>query len=270
MSRIANGLPPLRRYPPNSGLATAPRSLIRRSTPSTRLRTHGSSIVRSSPNSSRIRTAAASQARSSASRSKPTAATRVRSSVLPMAAPNVSSASVSQRTRRCTRESSRDPAGTAPLSRRASKSRNHSRSGAMNSLMKRSSSNASGFTSARPHHPSTRSGRSPRVMPSCSATTWAMAARRPLRHVLAAKNEPRCAASCTLSEKAMTLRSSLWRETNNCASAVLSRLDAREPRMMSASRAPQYGQSRLSCGRPCLPVPLETTASGRNTRVRRS
>ena len=95
-----------------------------------------------------------------------------------------------------------------------------------------------------------------------------MAARSPLRHVRAAKNEPRCAASCTLSEKAMTLRSSLWREANNWASAVLSRLDARAPTMMRASRAPQYGQFRLSCGRVCLPAPLETTESGRNTRVR--
>ena len=127
--------------------------------------------------------------------------------------------------------------------------------------MKRISSNASALTSASPHQATTLLGSSASEMPSSLAITCAAAARRLLRQVRAAKNEPRWAASCTLSENAMTLRSSLWREAKSCASAVLSRLEARAPRMMSASEAPQNAQSRLK--------PLAFTDWGRNTRTNR-
>ena len=79
----------------------------------------------------------------------------------------------------------------------------------MNSLTKRSVSNAPGLASGSLHHASTRAGRSASVIPSCAATTCATAARTLFRQVRAEKNPPRCAASWTLSEKAMTLRSSL-------------------------------------------------------------
>ena len=80
---------------------------------------------------------------------------------------------------------------------------------------------------------------------SRAAITWAMALRRPFGQVRAEMNPARWAASCTLSENAMTLWSSLCRDPNTCPSATLSRLEARAPKMMSASCAPQKGQSRL-------------------------
>ena len=212
---------------------------MRRSIPNNRPRTLASSMSRNSPNSPRIRISAAWHACSNASGSMPTAAVRVRSRVRPMALPNVNSASASQRNRRCTRSIRFDSAGSWPFSRSASKSRSQSLSGAMNSLTNRSWSNARGLAFLSPHHSTTRLGKVSRAMPSCSTITCAMAARMLLRQVRAAKNDPRWAASCTLSEKAMTLWSSLWREPNIWASAVLSRLDARAPIMISASRAPQ-------------------------------
>ena len=59
----------------------------------------------------------------------------------------------------------------------------------------------------------------------------------------------------------MALGSSLWREANVWPRVTLSRLDARAPRMISASRAPQYGQSRLNS----LRLRRVTTLSGQNT-----
>ena len=64
----------------------------------------------------------------------------------------------------------------------------------------------------------------------------------------------------------MTLGSSLWRDANVWPRVTLSRLDARLPRMISASRAPQYGQSRLNWFR----LRRVTTLSGQNTGTSRS
>ena len=89
-----------------------------------------------------------------------------------------------------------------------------------------------------------------------------MAARMLFRQVRAAKKDPRCAASCTLSEKAITLRSSLCREANICASAVLSRLDARAPRMIRASRAPAIRAIAAQLPLSALAAPLGDNGVG--------
>ena len=102
-------------------------------------------------------------------------------------------------------------------------------------------------------------------MGSSRVTTWVIAARTLFCQVRAEKKPARCAASWTLSEKAMALGSSLWRDANVWPRATLNRLDARAPRMINASRAPQYGQSRLNS----LRLRRVTTLSGQNTGTRR-